>query len=56
MKRTVKTVYMLQSGPFAGQKIRLSKSGKNTLIFSVKGQTGRYIKANDMNALIWEDQ
>lgn len=59
VKRRPRRRYHLIDGPFGGRTVFMSPSGKNTLVFSFKDYTGRYVPSNMTNLyntnLLWED-
>lgn len=53
-RRFPKRTFFLHLGPMSNEKIRLSYSGSNTLIFTLKGNTGRYAAGFNNKELTWE--
>lgn len=47
--------FFLEGGPFNHSTVLLSLGAKDTMVFTAKGQTGRYVKPKLKNFMEWEE-
>ena len=54
MKKGKSKVVSLYRGPYAGKKLRISDDANETMVFTVKGDRGKYV-ARGKNNFHWEE-